>query len=150
MEETTFRQLLGKENIVRKEHGFGLKASPDWIVRGEDHLSYTTIIRLAECCREYCWSRLLLDSAYPPAPDVICKSVEADFRRPILAGTEIDLSCVVFNFSDKSFRLSVLFIDAGTGAFYAKVTLLLVFYDPEKKKSIPAPQGFYEKLSRLI
>jgi acyl-CoA thioester hydrolase len=76
---------------------------------------------------------------------IIVARVEIDFRAPVRLGDEVEISAHVTRFGDKSFDLAhELRVD---GSIVAEARTVLVTYDYSKRRPVPIPDAWREKLA---
>ena len=143
----TFDQFMAEDGIECQPGVIVLSVSPSWVVNGEDRLSYTTIIRIIECCREYHWNTEI--KKVDPKIDSICKSVTARFSKPILIGTTIRVVWQVTDLRQKSYTLRFTITDRGGEKSFAECDLVSVFYDPNSHSSLIPSEKLMSVLSNL-
>src|SRR6266516_3668425 len=105
MDPTSLNDLINEEEVIFIPNGMKVTVKSSWILEDEDHLSYTTIIRLAECCREYHWNRDILSISENKSIDSITRSLSCDFLKPILVGSNISITYQVIKVQKKSYSL---------------------------------------------
>ena len=151
MDLTTLEELLKQTEVVPFGNGIRIFVKNSWVVSDEDRLSYTTIIRLVECCREYHWEcdvkpilhkeNLKLDS--------ITRAFGGDFYIPIPVDTNIEIHYRIEAIREKSYKLIFEVKDESQRVF-SSVWIICVFYDPDLGKSIiPNPsilEALHDKL----
>lgn len=141
METTELKDFLLEERVSCLSDGFLFTAQSSWVVPGENRLSYTTMVRIVECCREYHWekdiqarlgdSKLNIDS--------ITKAISGNFYRPILVGQEVKLSYKIEGVRSKGYSLRFKLTDVYSDVEYCEIILVCVFYDPIQLKSVCPP-----------
>ena len=97
MEPTVLENFIQNENVELLPDGIRVIVNPAWIVAGEDRLSYTTMIRLVEYCREHHWKTDVLSSEKDKM-DILSSS----FIRQFICGSEdkpVSIACISFVFS---------------------------------------------------
>ena len=145
MEITTLSKLQEETEIIFTHDGMLVFIPSCWIVEGEDRLSYTTLVRLIECCREYHWQKDVIPGCSGALVDSISKSLVANFIKPILAGSQIKITYSVLSVGDKSYRIGFQ-LQSSNDCLHAKFELIQIFYDPMEHKSIEPPIGVRERL----
>jgi len=147
VEITTLRRLLGEDGIALLPNGLSVTVHPSWIVEGEDRLSYTTLIRLIECCREHHWSRDILPRATNTAIDSITKSVSGEFIRPIPVGCVVSITYEITEVRSRGYALEFRVWDEGDQQLFAIVSLVSVFFDPSQRQAARPPPSVLEYLT---
>lgn len=83
MDVTSYEELINETEVRRiGDNGLSIFCPSKWVISSENRLSYTTIIRLVECCREFHWYRDIVNIGNV---DSICKNINAQFFAPIIA-----------------------------------------------------------------
>ncbi|MGH2414980.1 MAG: acyl-CoA thioesterase, partial [Microcystaceae cyanobacterium] len=140
MEPTSLKRLLEEDGVTCTPEGLILKIHPDWVIEGEDRLSYTTLIRLIECCREHHWNTDILSRANGTLVDATSKSIAGEFTRSILVGSAIAITYQVTEVRSKGYALKFEVRDALEQTLYATFKMVSVFYDAQSGKAVPPPQ----------
>lgn len=148
MDTTSLTRLQEAGCVLCRADGLSVTVDPAWVVAGEDRLSYTTLVRLIECCREHHWAMDILPHIGDSQLDSICRSVCADFRSPIGTGTVIDITYRVSNVSERSYSLEFSVRTPPGGALCAELSLVSVFYDPLTRRSVQPPMTVLDHLRR--
>lgn len=146
MGPTTLAELLREPNVVRDSAGLRMTVRANWVVDGEDRLSYTTLIRLVECCRELHWVNDVEPCLDSRGIDSIVRTCQAEFLQPVSVGSTICISYDVSNIGNKSYTLRFTIRVDMIATDVAVVDLVCVFYDPVARKSTVPPN---EVISRL-
>jgi acyl-CoA thioesterase FadM len=137
---TSLALLLHEEGTALLPDGLQVTALSSWIVPGEDRLSYTTLVRLIECCREHHWEQDIFPLAGGQPIDSITKSLAVSFARPIVVGTIVSIGYRVLEAHGKSYTLEFEIRERQSETLCAECTLVCVFYDPQHQcVSIPPP-----------
>jgi acyl-CoA thioesterase FadM len=148
MDTTSLNKLVEEEGVICTEDGINMVIHPAWIVEGEDRLSYTTLVRLVECCREYHWLNDIVPKCNERQLDSICKSLTAHFRKPIMVGSKIYITYNIIEVRNKGYSIKFVIRDSNS-QLYAEIDFILVFYDPFKRISLAPPHEVYEYLIKL-
>lgn len=149
MEPTVLENFIQNENVELLPDGIRVIVNPAWIVAGEDRLSYTTMIRLVEYCREHHWKTDVLSSEKDKNVDSITKKIEATFEKPINVGEQINISYKINRLGNSSYTLKFEISDAiRIDTRFATVFLICVFYDSIRQEKINIPQTVRENLRR--
>lgn len=149
MEITSLSNLLKEDDVVCKPSGILLTVDSSWIIDGEDRLSYTTLIRLVECCREYHWQTDILPECAGFKLDSICKSLTANFIKPIQVGTRIFIKYYITTIRRKGYSINFKVYNATEQFIYAEVDIISIFYDPLNCVSIVPPPFITNGLNLL-
>ncbi len=147
MKPITLDLLLKQEGVLCKESGLFVTIHPSWIVTGEDRLSYTNIIRLVECCREYHWNNDIMAKITETPIDSITKSIDGNFITPIYVGSQISITYKIIGVRRIGYTLKFEICQADTYTLHAVVVLVSVFYDPLGRKAIRPPDLIMRYLS---
>jgi len=115
MDITSLANLLRENtNVLRLSDGLRLVSEAAWVVSGETKLSYTTLIRLVECCREHHWEKDIRPQLNDNNNiDATCKDVQARFIQPVKVGQIILDNKRLIQFAEV--ELVMVFIDAKDG-----------------------------------
>lgn len=147
METTTFARLMQTGCVIGDQNGLTITIPSSWIIKGENRLSYTTLVRLIECCREYHWQTdILPNTKNNVSLDSICKSLYGEFINPILVGSVISITYLVIDIRRKGYSLRFEVRNTKTQTLCAKFDLVSVFYDPVTRKSIAPPTSVFDYL----
>lgn len=148
MEPTTLRGLMKTAYVACNKRGLTMTVPQSWIVKGEDRLSYATIVRLIECCREYHWQKDILSriDSRKYCLDSICKSVSCEFISPVLVGTTISIAYRITEVRRKGYLLEFELRSKSDRKVYAKSRLLSVFYDPSGHRAVVPPTSILDYL----
>jgi acyl-CoA thioesterase FadM len=152
MELTTLKHLLKTGHATCDQSGLTVTIPPSWVVSGEDRLSYTTLVRLIECCREYHWQKDILSrtNTNNVRLDSICKSLTCDFISPILIGSTISISYSINEVRRKGYSMRFEVRDNSDGRLCATFEQISVFYEPVEQKPMIPPPFILEYLSNHI
>mgnify|MGYP001574893049 CR=1 FL=1 len=129
--------------------GLEITVPGSWIIEGEDRLSYTTILRIVECCREHHWRRDVTAICDTPL-DSILVTCEAVFHQPILAGSRVAVKYRVAAVGTKSYDLQFFVSSPGSAEDWATVRMRCVFLDPAARYSCIPPQTVANHLRAAI
>ena len=149
MEITTLRDLIEKGVARIVQDGIVVKVHTSMIIQGEDRLSYTTIIRLTECCREAHWAKDVIEAQQNIEIDSICTALSSEFKKPTLVGTEIEISYKVERVTEKGYGLFFQIRDTSTQYINAELRIDSVFYDPKLRKVRRTPKPILDHLNKL-
>jgi acyl-CoA thioesterase FadM len=126
---TTLASLRECASVEDLPNGIRVFIDRGWIVPHEDRLSYATIVRLIECCREFHWLKDVDQGLTERAVDSICRRLECDFIRPLLVGDTVEITYSIAAINQRSY--SLLFkISDGRGSLCGTCSMICVFYDP--------------------
>lgn len=136
MDITSLEVLLSQTEILFRENGIEVKIPQSWIIEGEDRISYTTLLRLIECCREYHWKKDILPLNY--SVDSICGQINASFSKPLAAEQMILITYKIRCVFEKKYLIDFYIYDSN-GYLSGYVDMMLYFYDPEKGITMSVP-----------
>ena len=149
MEPTSLSNLLEEDGVTCSHNGLIVTVHPSWIVEGEDRLSYTSLVRLVECCRECHWMTDILPRATDTPLDSITKTIAGSFMKPIPIGAEICIAYCVTDVRRKGYSLRFLICDEQEQTVHAEVELVSIFFDPVQNRAIAPPHPVHEYLQSL-
>ena len=150
MEPTTFDRLV-RDNLVEKlDWCIVIKVQRSWIVPGEDRLSYATIIRLVECCREYHWYKDIVPMTREPVIDSICRTLSCEFIGTILVESHIRIRYRIHALHRKGYAMRFIIEDSATNEVRARFDQFSLFYDPIAKVAIAPPAHLTDRLIALL
>ena len=149
MEITSLSRLIKEGGVTCNPEGLIVTIHPSWVVEGEDRLSYTTLIRLIECCREHHWQIDVLPRAGGTSVDSICKSLTAKFTNAIPVGSVLSITYRVTGVRQKGYSLRFEVRDTKDQKVCAEFDLVSVFYDPVARKPTAPPASVFDHLSSL-
>lgn len=149
MDPTTLSGLVAEGGVELAPGGLLVQTKAQWIVPGEDHLSYTTLTRLAECCREHHWASDILPAAAGTPIDAIARAFQATFSTPVLAGARIWIGYRPELARSRQYDLIIEVFDEFRSRLHARFTINCVFYDPVRHKAIIAPEPVRKRLEEL-
>lgn len=147
MEPTSLDSLLQTGKVKLVARGLEITVSWDWIIFGENRLSYTTLTRLVECCREYHWKIDM--EPVDKKLDSTVKVFSAQFDLPVYADSVVYIIYKVGKIGAKSYELLFEIIDKNTTEICANFKLLSVFIDPLIYSSITPSIEIKQVLSNL-
>lgn len=143
MDLTTFDNLKRTTFVNEKKNGINVFIPSSWVVDGENRVSYTTIIRVVECCREYHWNKDMKNKNI----DSICGSINAKFIKPIEVNVTIYISYSIKDISDNKYKLLFNVTDEN-GETYCFIEMISFFYNPFLKKTIKVSKDMIEGLKK--
>lgn len=149
MEITSLGNLMREGGVTCNPDGLTVTIHSSWVVPGEDRLSYATLVRLIECCREHHWKMDVLPKAKDTQVDSICKSIEAKFLSAIPIGSLISITYRVTGVRQKGYSLRFEVRDTKSQTLRAEVNLVSVFYDSVASKPVAPPDTVFNHLSNL-
>jgi acyl-CoA thioesterase FadM len=150
MDVTTLSHLIEEGGVVRHSGGLRVKVHSFWAVPGENRLSYTTLIRLIECCREHHWDIDIKPLTDGIPLDSICKSITGEFIKPVPLESLMSITYRVTDVRSKGYSLDFYVQHETDGALHASVSMVSVFYDPNLGVSITPPQSVLDRLTDLL
>ena len=127
----TYKEFLSKnENIELLDNGLTFEIKEDWIIKGENRLSYVSIMKLVEYCREYHWEKdfLSIDNSL----DSITKEIHTYFYKPLLCGKSATILYKIHSFNTYSYIIDfqIYSLEIKT----SEIKMECVFYDSEMCK----------------
>jgi len=132
MDTTTYKKLCSETQVNEYDDGIEIFLQDSWIVDGEHRISYTTIIRLIECCREYHW--LKDTKGCEESIDSICAHIDIKFRRPLSGNARAVIKYKVIRVFDRKYIVDFrVFNTCGQLCCYAQMTQH--FYDEKTSAS---------------
>ncbi len=149
MTPTTLKALIQEKDVILMPQGISITIQQSWIVKGEDRLSYTTLIRLVECCREHHWRSDIESILNNKSLDSICKSLSVNFIKPIKVGSKIIISYVVQEIRRTGYSLKFMVHNAQDKTLCAEVDLLSVFYNPKTSSAVIPPPIVIDQLANF-
>lgn len=139
MDITSYEAILSETTVNPQKNGLDIYVPQAWVVEGEERISYTTLIRLIECCREYHWKK---DIYYKyGCIDSICGQINANFIRPIYPNKVISIKYNLRCVMTKKYIIEFLIYD-DLNEMCGYVTMVQYFYNPINGMTINAPRGF--------
>ena len=139
MDVTSLAALASVTKVEHKTDGIAMAVPREWIVENESRVSYTGIVRLAECCREYHWQKDILPLVADGAVDSIARSVTANFSKPIEVGSELVVRYSVCESRRTGYKLRMDLLERGNEAAKAQVFVELAFVHPTLLRPRRAP-----------
>src|SRR6266511_788553 len=149
MRPTTLQHLLNTKHVTMIDYGIQIKNQTKWVVSGESHLSYTTLTRLVECCREYHWQTDIAPYLASSSIDSICKSISAKFLRPVLVSSTVKIIYKVKQVRNRSYELLFKICGVDLQNIYALFNIVLVFYNTETDQTAAIPESAKNNLTKL-
>jgi len=145
---TTLDALLAEADVELVRHGLYVTVRREWIVPNEDRLSYATIIRLIECCREYHWKTDI--ASVTPTVDAILVRIEAHFIQPIPPRANLAITYSVTRMGRRSYDLAFDVKSSSVeNMHYAKAKLKNAFYDSQTQQAVDPPSIVTSRLREL-
>jgi acyl-CoA thioesterase FadM len=149
MRPVALAELAARADVTELQRGLELTVDPGWVVAGEDRVSYTTLLRLVECCRERHWSQDVAPADTGGSLDSITRSVEAEFMRPLPAASRARITYRVTRCGRTSYALAFEVAEASSREPCAEVRLVCVFYDAAKRAAVMPPPEVSARLQAL-
>lgn len=149
MEITTLNSLVAGGSVSFLANGLKIITEADWVVSGENRLSYTTLIRLIECCREYHWNKDIRTKSQDDFVDSITKSLSIAFYRALIVGTTIAIRYEIVNVRDKGYEAKFSIFNT-QGELCAECNMVSIFFDPEQMMPTPPPGSVVQALKSLL
>ena len=152
MQPTTLDQLKKLGYVDLLSDGIRIRIDSTWVISGESHLSYTTITRMVECCREHHWEKDITSLFSGKYIDSICKSMNVEFLKPIPLDIAIQIKYRVLNIRSKGYELYFKITDNQNHEMeeiFAIFSVVFVFYNTQKKEVISIPERIMKRLNEL-
>lgn len=146
MDITTFDNLLTQTEVITIQNGLKIKIPQAWIIKGERRLSYTTLLRLTECCREYHWQKDII--SLNNSLDSICGQINANFLKPIQADQLICITYEIRCVLEKKYILDFYIYDSKNN-LCGYVDMVSYFYEPHKEITVFAPKDLHKEVKIL-
>lgn len=147
MDTTTFFSLKSQTNVYEKENGIDVFIPSRWVVDGENRVSYTTIIRLVECCREFHWKKDI--ECINDQIDSICGTINCKFLKPIESNAVIKIRYYLIDISEKKYILEFKVIDSMKNVCCI-IRMTLFFFDAIEQHSIKISENLFKNLWRKL
>lgn len=141
--------LLGEPGSEIISDGLRLLPTRSWVVDGEDRLSYTTLTRLVECCREYHWREDIENLIGKGDLDSITKSISANYFHPILIGKKIIIRYKIEQVRKKGYTVKFIVINEELSLICAEYSAVFLFFNNYLNMVIEAPIVVFETLTNL-
>lgn len=143
----SYNQFLQKSKAEQLARGFRFVVMREWIIDGEDRLSYTTLTRIVEFCREYHWKNDI--SQQWGNLDTIIKAFSAEFFKPILVNQVVEIEYRVKEVRRKGYSMIFQLTDANHGIMFAEYSIVSVFFDNITHSICVPPLGLVNHLLGL-
>lgn len=150
MDPTTLDDLVREGGVILNPDGLVVTINPSWIIDGENRVSYTTLIRLVECCREHHWSTDILSRLQGTQLDSITKTITGEFIRPIVSGSTLSITYQVTEVREKGYSLEFTVRNLPERISCARINLACVFYDAASNKAIAPPIHISQYLANSL
>ena len=144
MQPTTLENFMTEHKISLLPNGLRFKVDKRWIVPGEDRVSYTTLVRFVECCREHHWKKDVVSLA--PGLDSILCTLKCRFVKPILPGVVLSIRYHVPKVWNDRYLLT---FNIESDTRHAKIDMTCVIFNPITRSAMPAPDSVIDALRRL-
>jgi acyl-CoA thioesterase FadM len=131
---------------IQRPNGFDIVVRRDWIIPTEDRLSYASITRIVEWCREYHWIK---DVAFlGEMLDSTVVSMVARFNKIIFTGSNLRIEYVIGGVRSRSYTITVsIFLLSSIGMkLSSEFDLQCVFVNPITKSPMCIPKAIYRVL----
>jgi acyl-CoA thioesterase FadM len=142
MDITTITALKLETKVIEKKDGISVFIPSYWVVSGEDRVSYTTIIRLVECCREYHWEKDVI--CHNSILDSICGSLSSRFIKAIEVNSTIHIKYSIKDVKKNRYLLEFIITNENND-ICCSIEITSFFYDPLKHQSIDIPDGMFSR-----
>ena len=130
MKPITLKELKQQYEIDFTGNGLELEIVAKWVVDGEDRLSYTSLIRLIECCREYHWETDINSLIEKHELDSITKTISVEFSKPIFIGNRIAITYRIIEVRNRGYSLGFQIDNITLKNVSAQCYMVSVFYNP--------------------
>jgi acyl-CoA thioesterase FadM len=148
MQPITFERLHNNFDLKLQDKGFIVAVQREWVVKGENRMSYTTALKLAECCREYHWTKDICSKS-EVVLDSTVRNLSAEFRAPIFIGDEVSIIYSVPHIGTRSYILQVEIKKSDNFESAVIISLTNVFLDSDGE-SVEFSQVVRFSLSTLV
>ena len=138
---------LARAGAALGDHTVEAVIQPEWTVGDEPQLSYTSMVCLAECLREFHWQRDLDALIGTAELDATARSMSAEFFRPVLVGSRVVLSYAIADVEPSSYRFACRI--TSDGQLCSTVEVKLVFIRPDHPGRAAAPVDLRRRLAQL-
>jgi acyl-CoA thioesterase FadM len=145
---TSLSHLIKDAAAVCCPNGLLIRVQPTWAIAGEKRLSYTTILRLIECCREHHWNEDIATRQDGGSLDSIARNLDADFRKPVAVPSTIGICYRVSAVGRKSYTLTFEVLSTD-GTVTAEASLVSVFFDSTTQSAVLPPRGVLKGLQYM-
>lgn len=149
MEPVTLDQLVVQGEVAITPTGLATTIHPNWVVSGENRLSYTTCVRLAECCREVHWMNDIVPYSEHVRIDSTTKSMIGNFSRPIPVGSRLLITYRVTDVRRRGYALLFRFEVEPDMQTRAEIEIICVFIDADSGAPISPPKPVHDRLVDL-
>lgn len=139
MKPTSLKLLMQEGVTSREEDGLIVQIKPSWVVGGEKRVSYTTIVRLVECCREHHWNIDIVSRDKTNVLDSITKSLECEFLRSIPVETKIYITYGIKEVRTRGYSIEFQIRDVTKELLFARIIMVSVFYSSREQGVIQPP-----------
>ena len=146
LDQTSLDNLLSETDVTFLKNGLHIKTKKEWIVKGENRYSYTSLIRLAECCREYHWKKDIL-SNYEYIDSILARC-DAKFYKPLKTCKDVEILYTVNDVRNKGYILELNILSIYE-INHSKIKLTNIFFDEQKGKAIIPPDSVLSLLRTL-
>ena len=143
---TSLEILMGTKAVRPISQGLEIEILPTWIVDGEDRASYTTLIRLVECCREFHWRSDISPLQTADPLDCTCVQMCARFKSPVSVYEHVAIVYTVTSVGRRSYDLRFQIMNAEDQLEHATVDQTLVFLDPITHQATQPPEDVRAQL----
>ena len=124
----TYKEFLSKnQDITLLDNGLTFEIKKDWIIKGENRLSYVSVMKLVEYCREYHWEKdfLSIDNSL----DSITTEIHTYFNKPLLCGKTATILYKISFINTYSYVIDFQIYSSDIEA--SEIKMKCVFYDSE-------------------
>ncbi len=150
MDIISFDKLVNEGGVTLVDNNLVIEVKSSWVIDGENRLSYTTLTRLVECCREYHWNLDVLSQVEKASIDSTVISLNAKFFCPIIITSVISIKYKIIDVRHKSYSLVFEVSDKNDGKKCSEFEIVSVFIDPLSHKAKTPPASVLDRLRSLV
>ena len=130
IEPTSLDRLVLEDGAVLSPRGLRVVVRESWVVPGENRLSYVSLVRLIECCREHHWNVDVVPNAAFTDPDCTLRAMRCEFRAAAHVGHTVAVTYRVARMGTRSYTLDFTISREGPAAeVIGLAEVVCVFYD---------------------
>jgi len=139
---------FAKKNSSVQMHSDGISfiIDKDWIIEGEDRLSYASILCLVEFCREYHWEKDFLSQN--KKLDSITQNIYVSFFKPLVSGSK---AFIKYNIKSLNMHMYKIIFEIFTNEIVlCKIEMECVFYNESLGRAVRLEEDVYRTLKKTI
>lgn len=148
MDTTTLQNLISNSNVFLDVDGIEITAEKSWVVDNEYYLSYTTLIRLIECCREHHWNKDIKPKLREKDIDTTCRSINIKFSKSIRLSKRFKIKYKISKVTKYTYDAVFTIIDKNY-IIYSVAFLKMIFICTNKRTLVQMPADIKEHLNQL-